>query len=331
MWNAGSTDGVTFNRDDTASRAFAKRRNADGTIDYLDAPAAVNPITWTIRLKIDVTLPSWNFRVPTLDFTAGAAVRIGTTDAFDLILKRAGADKVTIQPTSVLFVDGLISAAGIYDSGAATDLVLRRGGVNKATFGAALATFVDPIVLPANPTTALQAATKQYADLMLPLVGGVSMTGLFNLSGDPSATLHPATKQYVDNAAKAKIATGSGGGDYSTTSATYVDVDAANLSPSLTAPTGYTILAVMTARVNTPVDGSFLALVDGAGAVRDEIAVAGGLNENVALLAQVGGNGAAQAFKLQFRSVTATQITAIVNSSVTLRPVIHLIYAKTGS
>ena len=33
----------------------------------------------------------------------------------------------------------------------------------------------------------------------LPLVGGVSMTGPFLLSGDPTLGLHPASKQYVDN------------------------------------------------------------------------------------------------------------------------------------
>jgi hypothetical protein len=67
---------------------------------------------------------------------------------------------------------------------------------------------LTPIVLPANPTQALEAATKQYVDTHLtqaeadPLyvnVGGDTMTGTLTLPADPAAAMQAATKQYVDN------------------------------------------------------------------------------------------------------------------------------------
>jgi hypothetical protein len=54
-----------------------------------------------------------------------------------------------------------------------------------------------PINLPADPTAAMHAATKQYVDKMLPLAGG-TMTGPIVLPADPTANLQAATKQYVD-------------------------------------------------------------------------------------------------------------------------------------
>lgn len=49
-----------------------------------------------------------------------------------------------------------------------------------------------------NPTNALQAASKGYADTKLPLAGG-TMTGFLTLNSLPSNANHAATKQYVDN------------------------------------------------------------------------------------------------------------------------------------
>jgi hypothetical protein len=80
-------------------------------------------------------------------------------------------------------------------------------------------TMLGGLTLAADPSTALGAVTKQYADAHLftdaandantygrhanawgavvPL-GGAAMTGLLTLSGAPSATLHAANKGYVD-------------------------------------------------------------------------------------------------------------------------------------
>ncbi|MGC5562807.1 hypothetical protein ACPYPG_08190 [Streptomyces sp. FR-108] len=62
------------------------------------------------------------------------------------------------------------------------------------------------IVLPGNPSTALQAAPKQYVDATVAAVSGTyvdtagdTMTGALTLSGAPTVGLHAATKTYVDN------------------------------------------------------------------------------------------------------------------------------------
>jgi len=62
-----------------------------------------------------------------------------------------------------------------------------------------------PLVLPADPTTALQAATKQYADLKAP-IASPTFTGTVTLPGDPTSALHAATKQYVDEVDKSQHA-----------------------------------------------------------------------------------------------------------------------------
>lgn len=58
-------------------------------------------------------------------------------------------------------------------------------------------TMLGALVLAANPATALQAAPKQYVDLMLPKAGG-TMAGALILAADPATALGAATKQYVD-------------------------------------------------------------------------------------------------------------------------------------
>ena len=59
-------------------------------------------------------------------------------------------------------------------------------------------TMTGLLTLSGDPSTPLQAATKQYADTKLALTGG-TLTGPLVLSGAPTINLHPATKQYVDD------------------------------------------------------------------------------------------------------------------------------------
>jgi hypothetical protein len=58
-------------------------------------------------------------------------------------------------------------------------------------------TLTGPLILAADPTAALGAATKQYVDNRLPIAGG-QMLGPLALAGDPTTPLQAATKQYVD-------------------------------------------------------------------------------------------------------------------------------------
>lgn len=66
-----------------------------------------------------------------LDFTTGAAVRVGTTDAFDLILKRAATDKITIGATRTDFADNVrLPTNGILDTGAGTLTIGTQAAAN---------------------------------------------------------------------------------------------------------------------------------------------------------------------------------------------------------
>jgi hypothetical protein len=57
--------------------------------------------------------------------------------------------------------------------------------------------FSASVTLAADPTVAMGAATKQYADTKLALAGG-TMTGALMLNGNPGTVLGAAPKQYVD-------------------------------------------------------------------------------------------------------------------------------------
>lgn len=82
-YNAGSTDGTTWNRDDTASRSFAIRRNADGSVEYLEAGAGANPITWNTV---------WKYDPATSVFSHTGSIRIGG----DVELLRGAADRLDV-------------------------------------------------------------------------------------------------------------------------------------------------------------------------------------------------------------------------------------------
>jgi hypothetical protein len=83
-----------------------------------------------------------------------------------------------------LLVGGTLPVAG--GGGGGGDFLPLTGG-----------TMSGPLVLASDPSTAMQAAPKQYVDTFLPLAGG-TMTGALTLSGPPTSALHAATKDYVD-------------------------------------------------------------------------------------------------------------------------------------
>jgi hypothetical protein len=62
-------------------------------------------------------------------------------------------------------------------------------------------TLTGPLILAASPTSSLQAATKGYTDTQvataLPLTGG-ALTGALSLAADPTSSSQAATKHYVD-------------------------------------------------------------------------------------------------------------------------------------
>ena len=64
-------------------------------------------------------------------------------------------------------------------------------------------TLTGPLSLPSNPASALQAAPKQYVDSQVAgalPLAGGTLTGALTLPGDPTTALQAATKRYVDSA-----------------------------------------------------------------------------------------------------------------------------------
>ena len=66
-----------------------------------------------------------------------------------------------------------------------------------------------PLLLAGAPSTALQAATKAYVDACVARSGD-TMTGLLVLSGDPAGTLGAATRGYVDGQVARSLLTSGG-------------------------------------------------------------------------------------------------------------------------
>lgn len=151
---------------------------------------------------------------PLLADSAGKLVALAGSDGTDVhMLKTDSSGKLlcTISglPTDADTVDGehatdFVHVAGDTMTG---DLVLNAdpsaalGAATKQTVDAKVAksgdTMTGLLVLSADPAAALGAATKQYVDAKVSKSGD-TMTGLLVLSADPAADLGAATKQYVD-------------------------------------------------------------------------------------------------------------------------------------
>ncbi len=112
----------------------------------------------------------------------------------------------TIDASWVAKINGAPGTAGagqfiIYNANTKWDLVGDTSSSSAITgkLDKAGGTMTGALVLAADPTSALEAATKQYADSMVPKAGG-TMTGLLTLSGDATASLGAVTKQQMEAA-----------------------------------------------------------------------------------------------------------------------------------
>ena len=78
-----------------------------------------------------------------------------------------------------------------------TNSIATKLATAGGTMSGALAMGTNKITGLGTPTTSTDAATKAYADTMVPLAGG-TMTGALTLSGAPTVGLHAVTKTYAD-------------------------------------------------------------------------------------------------------------------------------------
>ncbi len=113
---------------------------------------------------------------------------------------------LTVNP---LTVSGSLTVSGAVSLN--TPLGITDGGTGASSAASALSnlgalplsggTMTGALTLASDPSTALEAATKEYADTKLPLAGG-TMTGALTLASAPSSSLQAATKSYVDATAQ---------------------------------------------------------------------------------------------------------------------------------
>ncbi len=165
-----------------------------------------------------------------VDASSGGKInRVG--DAMTGALTLNGNPVQPLQAATKQYVDAIAGAAASAGSGGTITGVtagtgLQGGGTsgnvtlglsNTYTNGSAFDprfvlkggdTMTGPLVLNADPSAALGAASKQYVDAGTSLkVGkaGDAMTGALILNADPNAALGAATKQYVDAGSNLKV------------------------------------------------------------------------------------------------------------------------------
>lgn len=127
------------------------------------------------------------------------------------------------------------------------------------------------------------------------------------INGTPTGTGIPTTV----------FAKGSGGGTYTTTSASYTDIDVANLtSGALTIPTGWkaVVTLVLFGNAATSSTNGGFAIADSTTTLIDSIVQSDSVNKTTTLRWVFTGDGASHTFKARFKN-DGTHSTAAVNTS----------------
>lgn len=201
------------------------------------------------------------------------------------------------------------------------DSSITRAGVNSLKIGMTAGTpdasgtlFVTalnnggPLALPTSADTLVARATADTLTnktLTSPVINGTP-TG----TGIPTVTLKKGT----------------GGGNYSTSSTSYVQVDGTNLTLTVTIPSGWKLMihasGVMT--VNTALTNIGAAIADGGTVVVEQIIsvpTAANTDSAFALNWIINGDGASHSVDLRFKTTNGADAAVIQNSTATQLPV----------
>jgi hypothetical protein len=120
--------------------------------------------------------PATPYTLPTASATVLGGIKVGANLSIDAngVLSAAGGTTGAYLPLAGGTMTGAINVPAtmdfistpngysLYDN--ATGLLIRKGGTSIIAFGSAAITATVPVKLPADPTDALHAATKQYVD-----------------------------------------------------------------------------------------------------------------------------------------------------------------------
>ncbi len=121
----------------------------------------------------------------------------------DLVLLGQGGKNVAISYS--IFFQGLSAIATVNGSQLQVTPTGNTTSLRLADFASSVvtksgATLSGPLSLASDPTSVLQAATKQYVDVKVNRSGD-TLTGALQLAADPVVALQAATKNYVDSSA----------------------------------------------------------------------------------------------------------------------------------
>jgi len=203
-------DGTILNADINASAAIEWTKIAPSSTVSATELGYLDGVTSAIQTQIDSKLATATASstyaplaspaltgVPTAPTaTAGTNTTQVATTAF---VKTAVDNVIAAAPGALDTLDELAAALGD-DANFATTVtnsIATKLATAGGTMSGALAMGTNKITGLGTPTTSTDAATKAYADTMVPLAGG-TMTGALTLSGAPTIGLHAATKTYVD-------------------------------------------------------------------------------------------------------------------------------------
>jgi hypothetical protein len=203
-------DGTILNADINATAAIEWTKIAPSSTVSATELGYLDGVTSAIQTQIDSKLASGTAAttyapIASPTFTGVPAAPTATTGtnttqvATTAFVKTAVDNVVAAAPGALDTLDELAAALGddanfatTVTNSIATKLALAGG-----TMSGAIAMGTSKITGLGTPTVSTDAATKAYADTMVPLAGG-TMTGALTLSGAPTVGLHAATKTYVD-------------------------------------------------------------------------------------------------------------------------------------
>jgi hypothetical protein len=204
-------DGTILNADINASAAIAWTKIApSATVDATELEY-LNGVTSAIQTQLDAKLATATasstyapLASPALTGTPTAPTATAGTNttqvATTAFVGTAVSNLVAAAPAALDTLNELATALGndAAFSTTVTNSIATKLPLAGGTMSGAIAMGTSKITGLGTPTTGTDAATKAYADTMVPLTGG-TMTGALTLSGAPTLGLHAVTKTYADS------------------------------------------------------------------------------------------------------------------------------------